>query len=73
MFTVMFAIARTVGWMAHWMEMMDDPDQRIGRPRQIYTDMTCVITSRWISADSARIIQPGGSDTLTFAEQLEFV
>ncbi|MCB1831113.1 MAG: citrate synthase [Chromatiaceae bacterium] len=37
MFTVMFAIARTVGWMAHWMEMMDDPDQRIGRPRQIYT------------------------------------
>ncbi|MCB1761864.1 MAG: citrate synthase [Gammaproteobacteria bacterium] len=37
MFTVMFAIARTVGWMAHWMEMMNDPDQRIGRPRQIYT------------------------------------
>ena len=37
MFTVMFAIARTVGWMAHWMEVMDDPDQRIGRPRQIYT------------------------------------
>ncbi|MCB1858799.1 MAG: citrate synthase [Gammaproteobacteria bacterium] len=37
MFTVMFAIARTVGWMAHWMEMMDDPQQRIGRPRQIYT------------------------------------
>ena len=37
MFTVMFAIARTVGWVAHWMEMMDDPDQRIGRPRQIYT------------------------------------
>ncbi|MCB1751597.1 MAG: citrate synthase [Gammaproteobacteria bacterium] len=37
MFTVMFAIARTVGWMSHWMEMMDDPDQRIGRPRQIYT------------------------------------
>jgi len=36
MFTVMFAIARTVGWVAHWMEMMDDPDQRIGRPRQIY-------------------------------------
>ncbi len=36
MFTVMFAIARTVGWVAHWMEMMDDPDQRIGRPRQLY-------------------------------------
>lgn len=36
MFTVMFAVARTVGWMAHWMEMMDDPSNRIGRPRQIY-------------------------------------
>jgi citrate synthase len=36
MFTVMFAIARTVGWVAHWMEMIADPKQRIGRPRQIY-------------------------------------
>ncbi|HEX5636869.1 MAG TPA: citrate/2-methylcitrate synthase, partial [Gammaproteobacteria bacterium] len=37
MFTVMFAIARTVGWVAHWMEMIADPSQRIGRPRQLYT------------------------------------
>jgi len=37
MFTVMFAIARTVGWVAHWSEMISDPSQRIGRPRQIYT------------------------------------
>ncbi|MES9987092.1 MAG: citrate synthase [Candidatus Thiodiazotropha endolucinida] len=37
MFTVMFAIARTVGWVSHWMEMMSDPLQRIGRPRQVYT------------------------------------
>jgi citrate synthase len=36
MFTVMFAIARTVGWVSHWMEMMSDPNNRIGRPRQIY-------------------------------------
>ncbi|MGB1110749.1 MAG: citrate synthase [Gammaproteobacteria bacterium] len=36
MFTVMFAIARTVGWIAHWKEMISDPGQRIGRPRQIY-------------------------------------
>ncbi|RLJ20698.1 citrate (Si)-synthase [bacterium endosymbiont of Escarpia laminata] len=36
MFTVMFSIARTVGWVAHWLEMMDDPLQRIGRPRQLY-------------------------------------
>jgi len=32
----MFAIARTAGWVAHWMEMIADPKQRIGRPRQIY-------------------------------------
>lgn len=37
MFTVMFAIARTVGWVAQWMEMIAEPDQRIGRPRQIYS------------------------------------
>lgn len=36
MFTVMFAVARTVGWVSHWMEMMSDPNNRIGRPRQIY-------------------------------------
>jgi citrate synthase len=36
MFTVMFAIARTVGWVSHWMEMMADPHNRIGRPRQVY-------------------------------------
>jgi len=33
----MFAIARTVGWVAQWMEMIAAPNQRIGRPRQIYT------------------------------------
>ena len=37
MYTVMFAIARTVGWVAHWMEMIGDPAMRIGRPRQLYT------------------------------------
>jgi citrate synthase len=37
MFTVLFAIARTVGWIAQWMEMIEDPSQRIGRPRQLYT------------------------------------
>ncbi|MCL5799645.1 MAG: citrate synthase [Gammaproteobacteria bacterium] len=36
MFTAMFAVARTVGWVAHWQEMIRDPEQRIGRPRQIY-------------------------------------
>jgi citrate synthase len=37
MFTVLFAIARTAGWVAHWQEMVSDPHMRIGRPRQLYT------------------------------------
>jgi citrate synthase len=40
MFTVLFAIARTVGWIAQWKEMIEDPSQRIGRPRQLYTGAT---------------------------------
>jgi citrate synthase len=37
MFTVLFAIARTVGWVAQWTEMIEDPDSKIGRPRQLFT------------------------------------
>ncbi len=37
MFTVIFAMSRTIGWIAHWNEMHSDPDNRIGRPRQLYT------------------------------------
>ena len=37
MFTVMFAIARTSGWVSHWLEQQVDPEMKIGRPRQIYT------------------------------------
>jgi len=37
MFTVLFAISRAVGWIAQWTEMMEDPEQKIGRPRQLYT------------------------------------
>ncbi|MEO8160333.1 MAG: citrate synthase [Arenimonas sp.] len=37
MFTVMFAIARTAGWISHWLEQQNDPENKIGRPRQIYT------------------------------------
>jgi citrate synthase len=40
MFTVMFAIARTAGWVAHWQEMVADPAMKIGRPRQLYTGPT---------------------------------
>ena len=36
MFTVMFAIARTAGWVSHWLEMMEEASMPIGRPRQLY-------------------------------------
>ena len=50
MFTVIFALARTVGWVSHWMEMMSDPNQRLARPRQLYTGQT----ERQVSALSDR-------------------
>lgn len=40
MFTVLFALARTVGWVAQWREMIEDPQQKIGRPRQMYTGVS---------------------------------
>jgi citrate synthase len=40
MFTVLFALARTVGWVAQWNEMISDPEQKIGRPRQLYVGAT---------------------------------
>src|SRR3954453_8284459 len=40
MFTVLFAVARTVGWISQWKELIEDPSQRIGRPRQIYSGAT---------------------------------
>jgi len=40
MFTVMFAVARSVGWISHWLEMVADPNNRIGRPRQVYCGPT---------------------------------
>jgi citrate synthase len=40
MFTVMFALARTLGWIAQWTEMSEEPNQKIGRPRQLYTGAT---------------------------------
>jgi len=36
MFTVLFAIPRTVGWLTHWLELLDDKEQKIARPRQWY-------------------------------------
>ncbi len=40
MFTVLFSVARTVGWIAQWKEMIEDPQQKIGRPRQLYSGAT---------------------------------
>ena len=37
MFTMLFAVARTAGWIAQWKEMIEDPHQKLGRPRQLYT------------------------------------
>jgi len=37
MFTVLFAIPRTAGWLAQWQELITDPEQKIARPRQVYT------------------------------------
>ncbi len=45
MFTALFALARTVGWVAQWKEMIEDPEQKIGRPRQLYTGAKNAITS----------------------------
>ncbi len=55
MFPVLFAIGRTSGWIAQWLEMIDDPEQKISRPRQIYTGAAARSTTcRWPSAASAR-------------------
>ncbi len=40
MFTVIFAMSRTVGWISHWDEMLSDKGHKIGRPRQLYTGYT---------------------------------
>ena len=40
MFTVLFALGRLPGWIAHWREMINDPQTKIGRPRQVYTGAT---------------------------------
>ena len=40
LFTVIFAVARTVGWVSHWNEMVEDKNSKIGRPRQLYTGKT---------------------------------
>jgi citrate synthase len=41
MFTCVFALARTVGWITQWEEMITDPEYKIGRPRQLYTGAAC--------------------------------
>ena len=51
MFTVLFAVARTVGWISQWKEMIEDDTQRIGRPRQLYVGPAQrLILPLWTSA-----------------------
>jgi citrate synthase len=52
MFTVLFAIPRTVGWLAQWEEMLRDPEQKIARPRQIYTGYEC---REWVPMDQRNV------------------
>jgi citrate synthase len=47
MFTCMFALARTVGWIAQWEEMITDPEYKIGRPRQLYTGAEAAYVPRF--------------------------
>ena len=54
MFTVLFAIPRTAGWVAQWLEMIDDPEQKIARPRQIYTGAASATTCRSAPASPNR-------------------
>lgn len=51
MFTVIFALARTSGWISHWSEMISQPEHRIGRPRQLYTGAT---QRDWIAIDKRK-------------------
>jgi len=53
MFTVLFAVARTVGWISQWSEMIEDPHQKIGLPRQLYTGVPVATTSTWTSASNS--------------------
>ncbi len=55
MFTVLFAVARTVGWIAQWKEMIEDPSQKIGRPRQLYTGPTA---ARLLADLAAEVAHP---------------
>jgi citrate synthase len=63
MFTVMFAIARTVGWVAHWQEMISDPAMRIGRPRQLYTARRSASTRKSPSAERYWAVASTSSST----------
>ena len=64
MFTVLFALGRLPGWIAHWREMITDPATKIGRPRQVYTGPTHATTCRWPTADESAVHVEPSSSTL---------
>ncbi len=59
MFTVLFALARTVGWIAQWKEMIEDPHQKLGRPRQLYTGVAAARLSADLAAEVATLRSSG--------------
>jgi hypothetical protein len=61
MFTVLFAIPRTSGWLAQWLELVDDSDQKIARPRQVYTGRARSTTCQQTSAGASHQRSPRGS------------
>ena len=55
MFTVLFAIGRLPGWIAQWREMINDPQTKIGRPRQVYTGPRNAPSSRWPNVERGAV------------------
>ena len=68
MFTVLFALARTVGWIAQWKEMIEDPHQKIGRPRQLYTGSPRARLSADLAAEVTHARRACGEAAITAAQ-----
>jgi hypothetical protein len=66
MFTCIFALARTVGWMTQWEEMITDPEYKIGRPRQLYIGAARRDVPPWTSAE------PGGGGAILLSSRFVY-
>lgn len=73
MFTVIFALSRTIGWISHWSEMMSDPVKKIGRPRQLYIGQKCravVPIGERVSGDISQALLQTGRNVLSSTKQM---